>query len=229
MIRKLIGRAFHNSVRRDLKTAEAALTSAAGGIYAEFSTNRKELKGSRNVKVNIGCGGLVLNEWINLDVHPLPGAFYTNVINGLPLTDGAASHIHCEHFLEHLDYSAAETFLIDCHRCLQAAGTLRIIVPDAEKYLSAYCTQDGAFFGELRHLGNAAAPLETRMQVVNQMFRMGGDHKFAWDFETLSHACQKAGFSSISRSRKGDVPEEFAIDGTDWWREFESLYANIRK
>ena len=30
-------------------------------------------------------------------------------------------------------------FLGDCHRALEPGGVLRIIVPDAERYLQAYC------------------------------------------------------------------------------------------
>jgi predicted SAM-dependent methyltransferase len=209
--------------------AEAAIARAAGGAVREASSGRKKLKLIRNAKVNIGCGSLILEGWVNLDVSPAPGAEYTNVMNGLPFSDGAASHIHCEHFLEHLDYPVALSFLAECHRILRPQGTMRIIVPDAGKYLAAYCRNDQTFFGHLTHLGNAVEALETRMHVINQMFRMGGDHKYSWDFETLHHACRRTGFTKIQESVRGDVPPDLNIDGTDSWRELESLYANIRK
>ena len=58
---------------------------------------------------------------------------------------------------------------------------------------------------------------------------MFGDHKFAWDFETLHYACNKVGFRDIKRSSLNDVEQAYAIDGQDWWRPLESLYANCIK
>ena len=77
---------------------------------------------------------------------------------------------------------------------------MRIIVPDAGKYMSAYATRDESFFGKLDGLGGASPPLETNALICNQMFRMGGDHLFAWDFETLELICRRIGFSSVVRS-----------------------------
>jgi len=191
--------------------------------------NSRELRRLRAVKINIGCGGAVMEGWTNLDICPAPGAFYSDARNGLPFGDGAALHIHCEHFLEHLEYEAAERFLGECHRVLSAGGTLRVIVPDAEKYLTAYCRNDEEFFGGLRHLGNARVPLVTRIEIVNQMFRMGDAHRFAWDFETLELVTKRIGFSKALRSSLGDISSDLNIDGTDSWRPVESLYVNIHK
>jgi predicted SAM-dependent methyltransferase len=228
MVRKILAEIVHyRSVRQNLRLAESAFSGAVRGMYAEWSVSRKGLRLRRNLKLNIGCGNLGLDGWCNLDAFPVAGALYLNVINGLPFSDGAAIHIHCEHFLEHLDHDDAEAFLAECLRVLQPEGSLRIIVPDAGKYLNAYCHDDKAFFEQLRYVGNAQSPLETKIHVINQMFRMGGGHKFAWDFETLCHAATKAGFSSACISSKGDVAPEFAIDGDDDWRQIESLYANL--
>ena len=72
-------------------------------------------------------------------------------------------------------------------------------------------------------LGGAVEPLETKGAVCNQMFRMGGYHKFAWDFETLQHATRSCGFSNATRSALGDVLTELE------WRPLESLYVNLVK
>jgi len=36
-------------------------------------------------------------------------------------------------------------------------------------------------------------------------------------------------FSQVDRSKINDSPPNLAIDGQDWWRPFESLYANLLK
>ncbi len=155
--------------------------------------------------------------------------FYHDALNPLPLADGSVKRIHCEHFLEHLDYDSAPAFLGECHRVLELGGTLRLIVPDAEKYISAYAASDTDFFSALRFLGNASQELETKIIICNQMFRMGGDHKFAWDFETLNLACCNAGFSKVSRSTWQAGPAEIQIDGLDDWRPLESIYCEIER
>ena len=96
-------------------------------------------------------------------------------------------------------------------------------------YLRAYATQDHAFFNALRGLGGAAQPLDCPMAVINQMFRMGGHHRYAWDFEQLRECLEQIGFVQVERSAFGDIVPEFRIDGTDDWRAHESLYVNAVK
>ena len=67
----------------------------------------------------------------------------------------------------------------------------------------AYYQNDRNFFNHLRGLGNATEPLDTPVKVINQMFRMGGGHKFAWDFETVSAIAKAAGFSDVNKILEG--------------------------
>jgi predicted SAM-dependent methyltransferase len=189
-------------------------------------------RGKSGLLLNIGCGPLTKRGWINIDYEARDddaNSFYFDVRNGLPLADGSVKHIHAEHFLGYLDYEEALSFLQECSRALEADGTMRIIVPDVEIYVRAYAAGDAAFFDRLRHLGGAVKPLATKVMVCNQTFRMGGSYKFAWEFETLEQAALSAGFSQVVRSKINDAPPHLAIDGQDWWRPVESLYANLRK
>jgi predicted SAM-dependent methyltransferase len=191
---------------------------------------RRYCDGQKGLLLNIGCGRLTRDGWVNIDVQPSPGkSFYLDVRNGLPLSNCSARHIHCEHFLEHLEFSEAKQFLCECARVLENGGSMRLIVPDLEKYVIAYTQNDHTFFRSFRFLGGAAEPLETKGAVCNQMFRMGGSHKFAWDFETLREVARHCGFSEVSRSAWGDVPPLLNIDGNDEWRSVESLYVKLVK
>ena len=229
-IRKLARRLVRQeSVRANLNTASRALGNAIRTLRMRYFSSPGRLRESRNVKVNIGCGGLIREGWVNVDLYPGPGATYLDVLDGLPFGSGAVIRIQCEHFLEHLEFDQAERFLAECRRVLTPGGILRVVVPDAEKYLRAYCRGDEDFFNQLTHLGGAQVPLDTPVKVINQMFRMGGDHRFAWDFATLRATALTVGFAEVVQSCFGDVPAEFAIDGTDDWRRLESLYANLRK
>lgn len=216
-------------VREEIRIAASALRRAAYLIGKTLFSDVAVLQRKNNIKINIGCGRLTREGWINLDLYAAAGAYYADVRNGLPFASHTVRHIHCEHFLEHLSFEDAEKFLCESYRVLVRGASMRIIVPDAEKYLVAYCRQDAAFFNALSRLGGAQSVLDTPMKVINQMFRMGGDHRFAWDFETLRGAAVAAGFTEVTRSWAGDVAEDLAIDGTDEWRKVESLYAMLRK
>jgi len=215
-------RAARNAARRGFYSLRMEWLS--GGLKSERHGDIKP-----GIKINVGCGPLIREDWVNVDLFPRKGAAYVDVRNGLPFTAAQAVHIHCEHFMEHLSFEEAVLFLRESYRVLMPGGTLRIIVPDAAKYMAAYCRGDTGFFAEFARLGNAQTDLDTPVKVINQMFRMGGDHKFAWDFHTLAKEAKQIGFSEAIASSYNDQPAEFAIDGTDDWRKAESLYATLRK
>ena len=167
---------------------------------------------------------------MNADLAPKKGrSFYLDVRDGLPILADTVRHIHCEHFVEHLEYEVAVEFFGECRRVLRQNGTLRVVVPDLEKYIRAYYENDTEFFDRFRRLGGAQRELDTKALVLNQMARMGGAHRLAWDFETISKVLFQQGFSKVARSSPGDVNAEFAIDLADWWRPVESLYVNAAK
>lgn len=211
----------------DLHAVAAATGRLFRGLADRFGPRRR----LRNVTgekllLHLGCGPRLKTGWINVDMFPGPGACFADLRNPLELEGGSVRHIHCEHVLEHLERDEAARFLRECRRVLVADGTLRLILPDGEKYLRAYAAEDAAFFEPLLHLGNAVQPLTQRMAMINQMFRMGGGHCYAWDFTELRAALLEAGFATVQKSVFGDVSPELMIDGTEDWRPHESLYLN---
>lgn len=179
------------------------------------------LRRQSELHLNIGCGKSERPGWIGIDLAPGPGAIAWDVTWGLPFPTGSVSAIHCEHFLEHLDYPVdAQFFLRECRRVLAPGASLRLIVPDARKYLMAYSRSDDAFFSSLSDLGGAQDRFQTEIQIINQMFRMGGDHLYAYDLKTLTLLLRESGFDSVQESTQGasaaDLPES--------WRPLESLY-----
>jgi predicted SAM-dependent methyltransferase len=229
MLKRLIR---NRAIRLALRSAQSAVYEASKTIYREirFSSNLAQTCHAQHCLLNVGCGDLVKDGWLNVDAAPASAArYYYNAVNPLPLRPGSVEHIHAEHFLEHLEYFDACQFIHECFRVLKVGGSFRVVVPDLEKYINAYYTNDREFFTKFVDLGGAATPLTTRALVCNQMFRMGGAHKFAWDFETLADVLEKTGFRSVERSKRSAVSPKYQIDGEEWWREVESLYVNARK
>lgn len=179
--------------------------------------------------IQLGCGKRIFKEWVNIDIYKDEGIdIQLNLRDPLPFETGSVNLIYNEHVLEHLFKFEAQNLFKECFRVLKIGGSIRIGVPDAEIYFMKYTSDDKEFFHFLRHLGGAKEPLVTPIDVINQMFRMGGDHLFAWDFETLKLALQQAGFKNITRYEPGKSSSPvLCLDDAD--RAFETLYVEAIK
>jgi len=212
----------------DLKSLRSSAAKVLRSVRQRLRFQK--LPNGTELKINLGCGALAREHWINIDGVPLnSNTLALDLRNPLLIADGAAQHIHCEHFLEHLTLEDGKQLLRECFRILRSGGTLRLILPDAEKYLRAYVNDDAAFFERLKNLGNPSVPFQSPIEIINQMFRMGNDHLHAWDEKSLRYYLGQVGFVEIQRSHQHDSAVKFNIDGVDDWRELESIYLNMKR
>lgn len=197
---------------------------------------RRSFEGTQGLMVNIGPGPNGLPGWMNFDMFEAPNiTCLYDCRKSLPLPDNSARGIFCEHVLEHMDYAEeVPRFLDECRRVLEPGGALRLIVPDAGRYLHAYCEGDWAPLEQLRSLKEDHVDpyintrYETRMELINMVFRQDFEHKFAYDIETLHRLLERHGFSRVLPQRFGkSVMEGLAIDQPN--HEAESLYMEAVK
>jgi predicted SAM-dependent methyltransferase len=202
------------------------------------SLTKLKCKSMNRVRVNVGCGLNPTSGWINLDVLRCPGVMYWDCTKGLPFNDGTVDAIYSEHFFEHIDYdSEAKQFLRECLRCLKSQGTIRIVVPDAGAYLQLYAKGDWDELAARRPLikegdnyrdGWLGSIYKTRMEFINAIFRQYGEHKFAYDAETLILMLKEVGFSSsVETTYNVSSDPKMAVDTPE--RKTESLYVEARK
>jgi len=228
---------FHTLVELQSEARLAWLRLTRRGIDPRFAS-------SKDLLVNIGCGSLGLDGWVNIDCYPAQGVTCVrDCRTALPLPSSSARGIFTEHFLEHLDYyHEAPRFLNECRRVLTAGGTLRIIVPDGAKYLETYCSGDLEDFEAFSPLATMdlssdeapfsmvrdVLPFRTKMEVVNFHFRQSGQHRFSYDFETLARLLEDCGFTSVVKMqfRSSGLPE-LGIDSE--LRALESLVVEATK
>lgn len=180
-------------------------------------TSQKELRRLKAVypryMLNLGCGPNGAEGWINLDMAKNSNNIFWRGLNGIPFEDGSVDVIFMEHMFEHLKFDdEAMPLLRECRRCLREGGVLRIIVPDAGRYIRFYG-------GEWETLA-AMRPLEkveegwrdvwlkevyvTQMQLINAVFHQRGQHKYGYDAETLILAMKNAGFKEVAEKSFGD-------------------------
>jgi predicted SAM-dependent methyltransferase len=182
--------------------ADATLMRLGNSLLPWRRRRFAELRRRRDLLVNVACGPYVLAEFVNLDLFPCRSEVVGwDCRRSLPLADGSARGIRVEHFVEHLEpREELPAFLRDSFRVLRPGGVLRIAVPDAERYLRAYCSPDLSGFHELGVPDPLPSDLPTRMDVVNHIFHQWHEHRWGYDFETLAHRLRSAGFDRIERS-----------------------------
>ena len=193
-------------------------------------------RNKKGLLVNIGAGNQGKSNWINIDMVKS-----TNVNcvfdcrKKLPFEDNSVRGIFTEHFIEHLDYTEEiPSFLSECRRVLEPGGVLRIIVPDAEKYLRAYCEDGWEALSKIRLLKNDCIDSDykfkyrTKLELINMVFRQGYRHKYLYDYQTLEFVLHRYGFSEVLRQKyKKTSFEELCIDSIK--RAAESLYVEAIK
>ncbi len=115
--------------------------------------------------MNVACGPHAPEGFLHLDLIAASAAVLSwDCRRSLPLADGAAAGVRIEQFVEHLDpREELPVLLADVRRVLAPGGVLRVIVPDAGRYLKAYCWDDLSAFAELGTPEPFPADLPTRM------------------------------------------------------------------
>jgi predicted SAM-dependent methyltransferase len=149
------------------------------------------------LRLNLGSFTDVRPGWVSVDPFVLwGGTLPLDLREPLPFPDDSAELIHAEHFLEHVSPGDALRLLRECRRLLRPGGLLSLAVPDAGLQLEAYARRDVGFF-EAEALPRTEVP--TLLGHLNYLFRGGGLHLYAYDWDTLGFLVAAAGFDSMER------------------------------
>jgi predicted SAM-dependent methyltransferase len=188
-----------------------------GRAAASRKLLRKLCNSEDPIKLELGSGSKKgVNGWTTLDRSP--GCdLYCDLSKGIPFPDESVTAIYSSHLLEHLTYKEAQILLDECLRVLRPGGMFSICVPNAKLYLSAYANgkdiADSRFF-DYRPAYNCT----TRLDYVNYVAYMDGQHKYMFDDENLVYILQQKGFNDV-QLREFDEFLDLAA------RSHESIYA----
>lgn len=215
-----------NRVRLEIN---AGLLGLNNSLNPAILTKINRLKKQKHLSVNIGAGPFGKAGWINIDLFKHPNiTLRYDCRKHLPFSDNSVSRIRCEHTLEHFDSrDEAPFFLKECYRCLEDNGTLRIVVPDIELFVKAYCNGTNEGWEQLG-FKNVINERHSGMQILNHVFRQDGEHKYGYDFITLKECLKEAGFKKISRSEWGNSVDDALKDDLENHRLY-SLYVDCKK
>lgn len=185
-------------------------------------TARALVASGKPIKLEVGGGPRAgLEDWTSLDLAS-GAAIPHDLTTPLPFPDGSVDEIYSSHVLEHFTYpEPALGVLRECRRVLKDGGRFRIAVPNARIFLDAYFNPDN-FDREKFCTMDVGLKFRSRIDAVNFIAYLGGEHKFMYDADNLPLVLEEAGFRNI-RARSYDPSIDLAA------RVHESIYAEAVK
>lgn len=209
------------------KLAIAALLAARDTVTRPYRVlklrqrGRKFQRRGEALMLEIGSGGKKgINGWTTIDVCRGCDIRW-DLRRPLPLPENSASKIYSSHLLEHFAYRDLLTLLEDLYRVMIPGGVFSACVPNARIFLEAYSHPEN--FDASKYCTFAPAyHFNTRIDYVNYLFYMDGQHRYMFDEENLIAILAKSGFR---HARIRDFDPLLDLES----RRHESLYVEANK
>jgi predicted SAM-dependent methyltransferase len=149
------------------------------------------------LKLNLGCGEVHLEGWVNIDVESEKADLKHDLRKPIPCGDNTVDFIYSEHFIEHLTAREGVELLRECRRVLRPGGVVRVATPSLDYLLFRYF-----FFWKWRrwYKKYGYTWIKTRAEMINICFRDWG-HQYLYNREELERRMREAGFTKMSRQR----------------------------
>lgn len=140
---------------------------------------------AEEVRLNLGCGHIPIDGFVNVDMRPLPGVDVVAPVDQLPVEKTSVTEIFSAHTLEHFpEEELARTLLPYWYALLVQGGTFRAVVPDLEAMTRAVADGDMEF--------------ETYRQVTYGGQEYEGDFHFTgFTPGSLTSLLERAGFDRV--------------------------------
>lgn len=201
---KEIGQIWHRlefvrkEVLYEFKYGTEALQQKPARILAPEKVEKAKLTG---LKVNIGCGHMPLDGYLNVDQRDLPGIDIVADAGALPFEQGTVQEIFSAHVLEHFPQQQLRRLLPYWRGLLAPDGIFRAIVPDGEAMLAG--------------VANGSYRFEHFREVLFGSQEYEGDFHFnLLTPDSLTDLLKEAGFDEPAvpvKGRKNDICFEFEI------------------
>ncbi len=153
------------------------------------------LYSGEQIKLEFGAGNRKMKGWTTIDMNYSCDIFL-DLRSPIPFPDNSVDQIYSSHLLEHFDYSDLVKFLAECYRILKKSGSFKVAVPNAKIFLDAYLNQeelDVDYYFRYKPAFNN----NSKIDYVNYIAYMDGEHRYMFDEENLSIILANAGFSNV--------------------------------
>ncbi len=197
VLKRLARRYVSRGLRQALRNI--AIEAAISRRHQAGRRKARRYEAARGLQIQLGSGGQPKEGWVNVDLFADADA-QLDLREDIPFADGSASLVYAEHVLEHFIYPQEVQHIVrEIRRILAPGGMFKLVVPDAGRAMQAYGLGEQAFFTARRVRSYLATERPTPMHVVNYICRQDGQHKYAYDEETLAQVLESGGFVEARR------------------------------
>jgi hypothetical protein len=160
---------------------------------------------AQGLRLNVGCGHIPLDDYVNVDVRDLPGVDIVAEAGAIGVEPASVTEIFSSHLLEHFPQEALKRRILPhWSKLLREGGRLRAVVPDGDAMIRQYASGEYSF-ADLREVLFGAQDYQ------------GDFHFNLFTPESLSVILTAAGYSHIEvpvRGRRNGQCFEFEISAT---------------
>ena len=183
---------------KEIKSEEDSLLTKTKVVSPE----KLEAARQTGIRLNLGCGHIQLDGYLNVDRRALPGVDIVSEVDGLPFGKNELSEIFSAHLLEHFPEEQLRRGLLPYFfGLLKGDGVLKAVVPDAEAMIREY--------------SNGNYPYEDLREVLYGGQDYDGDFHFnMFTPDSMVKLLTEAGFKDaaiIEKGRKNGRCYEFEI------------------
>ncbi len=190
----------------ELRYRDAASSAPAGETFdaVDIIQPDKLTPADGVVRLNLGCGRLSLDGYVNVDMRALPGVDVVAPIDRLPFEPESVDEIFSAHLLEHFPHEELRRKLLPYWmKLLKPGGAFRAVVPDLRAMIDDV------------HEGATSWEDFRRVAYGDQEYE-GDFHFNAFTTDGLAHALEEAGCTDVrvlASGRTNGICKEFEIEG----------------
>jgi predicted SAM-dependent methyltransferase len=163
-------------------------------------------------KLQIGCGGNMLEGWLNTDGQ-MDGWFHPQSVKLdasqlFPISDTTFDFVYSEHMIEHIPFWQGQQMLRECFRIMKPGAYIRISCPDFQFLIDLYTNPTDLATQYTEVASPDWAPYPNPIFIFNNYVRDWG-HQFIYDKPTMTNSLLAAGFENVTEHNilESNVPE----------------------
>jgi len=217
-------------------------------MYPLVEKHRLKNKLKHVDKINIGCGKDIIEDWLNFGLYSdLEIPYGTiKIIDGISVLHFDATeellidvetvkYIYASHFIEHISFAEGITMLERYYKIMKKGGVIRFTTPDLESWVRNYYENNVNFFENYKNtcirlnVENISL-VKTKGEIfMSEIYNWG--HKWNYDFESIKHVLEKAGFSQVTKKKASEslIPDIAKIESKNGGRFSENFYVEAIK
>ena len=163
----------------------------------------------------VGCGAHRIKGFVHVEINVAKQYkkggdvgqpdLIADITENIPLQDGIVGLIFSRATLEHLTYQELINHFLECHRLIKFGGYIRMTVPDLDIMVKKYLAKDEDLEkAKIESEISTLLPIENHTDLfINRL--LYHDHYYLHNFDTLSRALEKTGFTNIKKVNPGET------------------------